>query len=616
MKRINSKGKKKGEKKILAKKENDKTRPVKKPVINKQASRSKSSKDNKPFPVVGIGSSAGGLEAFSNFLQHLPPDLGMAYVYVQHISPTHESLLPEILERKTRMVVEKTEAEMRIEKDHVYVIPPNKIITINDGTLKLKPRPERENFYPIDSFFISLADTYKENAIGILLSGTGTDGTLGLKSIKTEGGITFSQDDTARYQDMPHHAAELGYADFIMSPEKIASQLSLFKDHNLSALREQNQLLDNDTDMRKIEVIMHSKRNVDFSHYKKTTIHRRILRRMVLHRLKTLGDYARLLKENNTEVNALYQDLLISVTNFFRDPGVSDALRAKILPVLFKERKSNDPLRVWIPGCATGEEAISMTIIILEYLGDKAFSTPVQVFATDLNDKAVERARVGIYLKTALQNVSPARLEKFFIKINGQYQVIKAIREMIIYAPHNLLNDPPFSRMDIISCQNVMIYLETNSQNKIMHAFYYALKSTGYLILGKSESPGAASDLFEQLDKDNKVFRKKSISTPVHLDFLNRPYNPATLNSTEQRKPSEFPKEIDIEKETDKVLLKKFIPASVLVNKDLEILRFRGAVSKYLEPAAGKASLHLMKMIKEELVFELRSVINEAKKEG
>ena len=617
MKRGNSQEKKIIKGKAVSEKQNGKQIPVpKKPEVKNKKTGSKSSKRNKPFPVVGIGSSAGGLEAFTNFLKQLPPDLGMAYVYVQHISPTHESLLPEILERKTRMVVEKTETQMKIEKDHIYVIPPNKIITISDGTLNLKPRPEKLTFYPIDSFFISLADTYKENAIGILLSGTGTDGTLGLKAIKAEGGITFSQDDTARYQDMPNHAAEMGYVDFIMPPEKIASQLSLFKDHNLAVLREQNDILDNDTDMRKIEMIMYSKKNVDFSHYKKTTIHRRILRRMVLNHLKTLGDYARMLRENRAEVNALYQDLLISVTNFFRDTGISNALMDKILPVLFKDRKPNEPLRAWIPGCATGEEAVSMAIIILEYLGTKAFSTPVQIFATDLNEKAIERARAGIYLKTALQNISPERLEKFFTKIDGQYQVIKAIREMIIYAPHNLLNDPPFSRMDIISCQNVMIYLETNPQSKIMQSFYYALKPTGFLILGRSESIGASSDLFEQLDKDNKIFRRKSISTPVHLDFLNRPATPATLNMSEQRRTSGSPKDIDIEKETDKVLLKKFIPASVLVNKDLEILRFRGAVSKYLEPAAGKASLHLMKMIKEEMVFDLRSAINDAKKQG
>ena len=615
MKRNNLKGKKKLEKKIATKKTNGIKKPSIKISVKKTAAKKlRQPGKEKPMPVVGIGASAGGLEAFSRFLETLPPNLGMAYVYVQHLSADHESLLPEILERKTNMPVRKTVQDMPVEKDHVYIIPANKIITITDGTLKLQPRQERENFYPIDSFFISLADTYKENAIGILLSGTGTDGTLGLKSIKTEGGITFAQDDSAKYHDMPDHAVEMGYVDFILAPDKIALQLSLFYDHDIAALREQNDILDNNTDMRKIETIMHTRRNVDFSHYKKTTIHRRILRRMVLHRLKNLGDYARLLKESNNEVNALYQDLLITVTNFFRDPKVYDTLAGKILPALFKDRQFNDTLRVWIPGCATGEEAISMAITILEFLGEKAISTSIQIFATDLNEKAVERARAGIYLRSALQNVLPARLEKFFIKIDGQYQVIKAIREMIIYAPHNLLNDPPFSRMDIISCQNVLIYLETNPQNKIMHAFHYALKPTGYLILGKSESIGSASDLFEQLDKDHKIYRRRNVSRPVQLDFLNRAFiSPPAI--AENKKTVEASKEIDVEKETEKVLLKKYMPASVLVNKDMEILRFRGAVSKYLEPATGKASLHLMKMVKEELLFDLRSVITQAKKE-
>ena len=568
------------------------------------------------MPVVGIGSSAGGLEAFTSFLQNIPPNLGMAYVYVQHLSPSHESLLPEILERKTEMPVLRTEQDMQIKKDHVYVIPANYVITISDGTLKLEPRQERENFYPIDSFFISLANAYQENAIGILLSGTGTDGTLGLKAIKTEGGITFAQDDTARYHDMPSHATEMGHVDFIMSPDKIALQLSLFFDHDIAALREQNEILDNDTGMRKIETILHSRHNVDFSHYKKATIHRRILRRMVLHRLKNLDEYARLLKESSTEVSALYQDLLISVTNFFRDPGVYETLAGKILPGLFKDRKSNDTLRIWIPGCATGEEAVTMAITVLEHLGEKAIHSSVQIFATDLNEKAVERARVGMYSKSALQNVSPGRLEKFFTKMNGHYQVIKGIREMIIYAPHNLLNDPPFSRMDIISCQNVLIYLETNPQNKIMHAFHYALKPTGYLILGKSESIGSATDLFEQLNKENRIYRKRNVSVPVHLDFLTRPFVPPTITVAPNQKPAKPAKEVDLEKETEKVLLKRYMPASVLVNKELEILRFRGSVSKYLEPATGKASLHLMKMVKEELVYELRSAINQAKKES
>ena len=616
MKRNNSKERNKiGKKSPVKKTDGRKKQPKKISVKKTPAIELRHLGKDKPMPVVGIGSSAGGLEAFTKFLENLPTNLGMAYVYVQHLSATHESLLPEILERKTNMPVRKTEQDMPIKKDTVYVIPANTIITISDGTLKLQPRREREHFYTIDSFFLSLASTYQENAIGILLSGTGTDGTLGLKAIKAEGGITFAQDDTAKYHDMPNHATEMGYVDFIMPPDKIALQLSLFFDHDIAALREQNEILDNDTDMRKIETIMHTRRNVDFSHYKKTTIHRRILRRMVLHRLRTLGEYARLLKENSTEVNALYNDLLICVTNFFRDAPAYEVLADKILPILFKDRRSNDTLRIWIPGCATGEEAISMAITVLEHLGEKAISTSVQVFATDLNEKAIERARAGIYLKSALQNISPERLEKFFTKIDEQYQVIKAIREMIIYAPHNLLNDPPFSRMDIISCQNVLIYLETNPQNKIMHAFHYALKPTGYLILGRSESIGTASDLFEQLNKDHKIYRKKNISTPLHLDFLTRPFIPA-MSITGHRKTPERPKELDLEKETEKVLLKRYMPASVLVNKDLEILRFRGSVSKYLEPATGKASLHLMKMVKEEIVFELRSVINEAKKEG
>src|SRR5688572_14180791 len=615
MKRKNFTGKKKAGKKAgAAKDDGTKKHPKKVSGRENHEKELRHPEKAKPMPVVGIGSSAGGLEAFSKFLESLPPNLGMAYVYVQHLSPDHESLLPEILERRTKMPVMKTEQDMQIKKDHVYVIPANKFITISDGTFKLQPRTGKENFYPIDSFFISLANTYQENAIGILLSGTGTDGTLGLKGLKAEGGITFAQDDSARYHDMPNHAAEMGYVDFIMPPDKIALQLSLFFDHDIAVLREQKEILDSDTDMRKIETVMHTRRNVDFSHYKKTTIHRRILRRMVLHRLKHLGEYAGLLKESSAEVNALYQDLLISVTNFFRDPGVYQTLSNKILPGLFKDRKSNDTFRIWIPGCATGEEAISIAITVLEHLGEKAISTSVQIFATDLNEKAVERARAGIYLKSALQNLSAERLEKFFVKIDGQYQVIKSIREMIVYAPHNLLNDPPFSRMDIISCQNVLIYLETNPQNKIMQAFHYALKSTGYLILGKSESIGSASDLFEQLSKDYKIYRKKNVSTPVHLDFLTRPFIPATSITLNQKAPEPV-KELDLEKETEKVLLKRYMRASVLVNKDLEILRFRGSVSKYLEPATGKASLHLMKMVKEELVYDLRSVLNQAKKE-
>jgi two-component system CheB/CheR fusion protein len=361
---------------------------------------------------------------------------------------------------------------------------------------------------------------------------------------------------------------------------------------------------------------MYSKRGVDFSHYKQTTIHRRIMRRMALNRLKDLEAYARMLRENTIELNALYQDLLITVTNFFRDPVMYQALTTKILPTVLKGRKSNNPVRIWIPGCATGEEAVSFAIVLLEFLGEKAITMPVQIFATDLNERAIEKARTGIYAKTALQNVSPERLKKFFVKIENGYQVIKAIRDMCIFASHNLLKDPPFSRMDIISCQNVLIYLESVPQNKIMHSFHYALKPTGYLLLGKSETIGSATDLFEQTEKHYKVYTKRLVNTPLQLDFPMRAYPPIDLSDGNGKPRLTVIKEPDLEKETDKLLLTRYVPASILVNKDMEIIRFRGSMSRYLEPASGKASLQLLKMIKEELVFDLRNVIHRARKEG
>src|SRR5436190_3293413 len=571
----------------------------------------------KSFPIVGIGGSAGGLEAFSNLLEHLPTDLGMAYIYIQHLSPSHESFLPQILQRKTRMPVIRVKDNTPLNKDHVYVMPAKHHITVTDGRLKLEKVNKGDSVHAIDQFLTSLAPLYQQNAIGIILSGTGSDGTQGLMAIKAEGGITFAQDSTAHYMGMPNHAADMGYVDFVMPPEKIAKELASLIRHPYSVTAQHDFLLENKTGLRKIHMLMHSKRGVDFSNYKQTTIHRRIMRRMALNKMKDLDSYLQLLKENKQEVDALYQDLLITVTNFFRDPGMYQALTNKILPSLLKNRKPGDPIRIWIPGCATGEEAVSFAIVLLEYLGEKALTMQIQIFATDLNEKAIEKARSGIYPKTALQNVSPQRLRRFFVKSNGNYQVIKTIRDMCIYAPHNLLKDPPFSRMDVISCQNVLIYLEAALQNKIMHSFHYALKPTGYLLLGKSETVGNATDLFDHPSKQHKVYTKRLVNTPLQLDFSVRNYSPMIdLPEDETRHTITHAKEPDLEKETDKLLLTRYVPASVLVNKDLEILRFRGATSKFIEPASGKASLHLLKMIKEELAFDLRTVIHQAKKEG
>jgi two-component system, chemotaxis family, CheB/CheR fusion protein len=589
------------------------------PTKTKKRASSKEHANNQPapFPIVGIGGSAGGLEAFSTLLQNLPHDLGMAYVYIQHLSPHHESFLPEIIQRKTKMKVHKVHNEMLLEKDHLYVAPANYNVSIIDGKLKLHELEKGEMLHSIDFFLNSLAPIYQQNAVGILLSGTGTDGTQGLMSIKAEGGITFAQDDSAHYQGMPHHAVEMGYVDFVMAPDTIAKELASLIQQPHSVITQNEYLLDNKTELRKIFMIMHPRRGVDFSHYKQSTIYRRILRRLVLNKLKHLHEYVLLLRQNKNEVDSLYQDLLITVTNFFREPLMYKALIEKILPTLFHNRRSTDPIRIWIPGCATGEEAVSFAICILEYLGERALTTQIQIFATDLNERAIDRARSGFYLKSAVQNVSPARLRRFFMKSDGRYQVVKAIRDMCIFAPHNLLKDPPFSRMDIISCQNVLIYLESVPQSKIMHAFHYALKPTGYLLLGKSESIGSSTDLFEQVSKEYKVYTKRQINRPPQLDFIFQNYSAADPPNEEGGRILVKPttREPDLEKETDK-LLSRYVPASVLVNKDLEIVRFRGSTSRFLEPASGKASLHLLKMIKEDLSFELRAVLHRAKKEG
>jgi two-component system CheB/CheR fusion protein len=338
------------------------------------------------------------------------------------------------------------------------------------------------------------------------------------------------------------------------------------------------------------------------------------MRRMVLNKLSDLTEYVRLLREKSHEVDLLYKDLLINVTSFFRDPIVYQALSNKIFPAMFKDRKENDTLRIWTPACANGEEAYSLAICLFNFLKDKSLATPFQIFGTDLNESAIDKARAGVYHKSALANVSPQDLERYFVKTDGRYQVVKSIRDVCIFATHNLLNDPPFSRMDLISCQNVLIYIETNPQRKILQSFHYSLKPAGYLLLGKSETIGSSTELFNQADKELKIYTRKDAppGNPI-LDFSLRPSYPVL--SRQERFNTESLAEIDIEKETDKLLLSRYVPASVLVNKDLQILRFHGATSNYLQPSSGRASLNLLKMLKDELVFELKGLINRAKTE-
>ena len=575
--------------------------------------------ESKPFPIVAIGASAGGLDALSILLSNVPDKLGMAYVIIQHLSPAHESILPELLQHKTKMPVQKVEFGMEVFKDHVYVIPPNAMMSIIDGRLTLGPRIKVDGLvHAIDYFFMALASTYQHKAIGIVLSGSGNDGTSGIIAIKAEGGITFVQDESASFHSMPKSAIESGYVDFVLPPEGIARELVSIAHSAYTMLAHNIPVPVEELDIKEIHQLVLKKTGVNFANYKQTTVNRRILRRMSLNKLKSLAEYGHFLRNNNLEIDALYKDLLINVTSFFREPNFFKALGNTVFPEIFRNRKENEPIRIWVPACSTGEEPYSIAITLFEFLKEKSLSTQIQIFATDLNEDAVSKARTAVYSKAVLLNISAIRLKNYFVKVEGGYQVIKPIKDVCIFATHNLLKDPPFSRMDLISCQNVMIYLEANPQKKILQAFHYALKPTGYLLLGKSETVGNSNELFEQMDKDMKFYTKKTSTFNQHFDFsMKQPVFPDNmLPKNEDPNQEQKVVDFDVDKEADKILLSTYVPPSLLVNKDMQIIRFNGATSNYLQPASGKASFQLLKMVREELIFELRALMLRVKKDN
>ena len=590
-----------------------------KPVTSRK-SPLKKRKTNKSFTVVGIGGSAGGLEAFTKFIENLSPSLGMAYIFIPHLSPDFKSMIPEILEKKTSMKIYQVKNKMKILQNNVYVIPPGVYMNLVDGVFELIPRIKRNGiFYSIDYFFSSLASSYQNKAIGIILSGTATDGTLGLKAIKANGGITFAQDESAKYEGMPKSAIDSGYVDFVFSPEKIATKLASIRQHPFSKGQSPDLLLKDDTGvLKKIEELLLNKKRIDFSHYKKSTIHRRIMRRMLLNSCKNLNEYSKFLKKNENELELLYQDLLIHVTSFFRDPTMLKVLCRKVFPAIIKNKKPGDLIRVWVPGCATGEEAYSLAICLMEYLSSKSIhNLSVQIFPTDLNEASIGKARTGVFSSNELNNMSPGRLKQFFIKYSGGYQIVKSIRDICVFATHNLLRDPPFSQMDIISCQNVLIYLEPNAQSKILQAFHYGLKPQGFLLLGKSETTGNSSDIFSVYDKGHNIYTKKNTEHPVPVNFQVESYTNADSKTVNNLKaPVKYNADSDIDSEINKILLAKFVPATVVVNSYLEIIQFRGSTSKYLNPSSGRASLNLLKMVTDDLAYDLGHLITRAKKEG
>jgi two-component system CheB/CheR fusion protein len=576
------------------------------------------------FPVVGVGASAGGLEAFTELLQRLPADTGMAFVLVQHLHPEYESALTEILSRATSMPVAEAVDGMAIEPDHVYVIPPNVYLAVLHGVLHLLPRVSisGQNL-PIDHFLRSLAEDQGSKAIGVILSGTASDGVLGLKAIKGEGGITFAQDEkSAKYNGMPHSAITAGCVDFILPPDKIAAELSRIARHPFliqvrpgrakKGVPADESLPESEDNLSKVFLLLRRYSGNDFTYYKHTTIQRRVRRRMLLHKLDRLKDYVRYLQEHPNEVRDLFHDLLINVTSFFRDPEAFTVLKEIVFPAIFS-LKEGTPVRIWVPGCASGEEAYSIAISLLEYLDEHGNGTPIQIFATDIDDEAIEKARSGIYPENITSDVSASRLRRFFMKVESGYQINKQIRDMCVFANQNVIKDPPFSKVDLISCRNLLIYLGQVLQKKVLTTFHYALKPSGFLLLGTAESIGEFADLFRTIDPKTKLYGKKTITTPLQVEF--GPVSPHPAPPAPVVEAAEIPllrTSLEIQREADKLIMRKYAPAAVVVNEQLDILQFRGQTGAFLEPAPGEASLNLLKMAREGLKLELGAAIKHA----
>ncbi len=555
----------------------------------------------------------------------------MGFVLVQHLSPDHESALPQLLTRATSLPVCEAANNLRVVPDHIYVMPPNSNLTIARGTLKLDARPPgRAPHLPIDLFFESLAHDQGDCAIGIILSGTASDGTLGMSTIKAEGGITFAQDDSAKYDSMPRSAISAGCIDFVLSPENIARELARIAKHPYLAGSRVRALATADArahkreapvgsegprekGFKKIHTLLRSYSGVDFSVYKPNTVQRRIARRMVLNKVGKAEEYAKRLRGDRKELEALYCDMLINVTSFFRNPGAFEVLRQKVFPKLI-ERPHDQSLRVWVLGCSTGQEAYSLAMSFLEFGERDGHQRKLQIFATDVNDALLEKCRAGLYAKGLVQNLSPEQLRRFFVEEDGGYRVNKFLREMIVFARQNILIDPPFSRMDLISCRNLLIYLDPNPQKKILPSFHYALKPDGFLFLGESETVGTFGDLFEAVDKRYKIFAKKPGVTPhVYL----APRHPAERKGAPLPKPANMPEaipsQLNAHREADRITLNRFAPPGVLVNAHFQILQFRGETSSFLRPATGNASFDLLKMAREGLMLPLRAALKKAR---
>ena len=566
------------------------------------------------FTIVGVGASAGGFEAFAQLLEGLPAIPNIAIIFVQHLAPHHSSSLASLLSSHTPLpVVEATEGA-RIVPNRVYVVPPNAQMELVDGHLHLGRRPEdRSQYNPIDFFFRSLARALRGHAIGVVLSGTASDGALGIREIKTMEGITFAQDPaTAKYDGMPRAAIATHMVDIVASPAEIAAKVALLSKHPYLApvVEPEHGPWIADEQLLRIFRLLLPACGVNFSNYKTPTIIRRLFRRMALLRIVEVDAYISHLEQTPQEVVNLHNDLLIHVTRFFREPESFEVIAKHVLPSLHAE--SSTPLRMWVAGCATGEEVYSLAIVVREVLGDTIEDGQVQIFGTDVSEPAVGFARQGLYAASIVDDVSPERLRRFFVKTDGSYQVSKAIRDMCVFARQDLARDPPFSHLDLICCRNVLIYMDSTLQRKLLSMFHYALKPSGFLVLGHAESIGYTSDLFASMNKKHKVYRKKPAApTAPQIDIFRPPFRtdptaaPALARQNETRL---------VLNDATRILMERFAPPSVLLDQQFHVVQFNGQTGLYLEPSPGEPSFDILKLAREGLTHGLRAALQTARK--
>ena len=567
------------------------------------------------FPIVCIGASAGGLEALEQFLGHVPPDSGMAYVVIQHLDPTQKGMLPELLQRVSGMKVLQVKNRMAVKPNNVYVIPPNKSMSISKGTLHLvEPAEIRGLRLPIDLFMRSLADDQHKHAIGVILSGMGSDGSLGLSAIKEHNGIVMVQDPvTAKFDSMPLNAINSVAADIVAPANELPLSLINLLKHIPVVKSDQGIEFQDKNSLERIISQLRIHTGNDFSSYKKNTMYRRIERRMGVHHISKIASYANFLTENPKEVEILFKELMIGVTNFFRDAPVWEKLKESVIPNLIANLHEGSILRAWVPGCSTGEEAYSLAMVFKEALEKVKPHGGIllQIFATDLDNEAIETARKGIFPANITADVSPERLNRFFTAQDENYLVTTEIREMVVFAQHNIIMHPPFPKLDILTCRNLLIYMDTELQKKILGLFYYSINPEGIVILGSSETLGTQSILFKSVDDKLKIYQRSStlVATPGLFDFPSS-FSRSKLTNMEQKMPVKLTP--NIEELTDKLLLQHFSPPGVLVNENGDIIYISGRTGKYLEPAVGKANLNIFAMLREGIRNEFPGAFRKA----